>query len=513
MNFLPIVTRELRVVARRKSTYRIRWITALIAIVVSFFFLFFYAIAQTPNVGGVLFRTLSNYTFGLCLFGGVFMTADCLSEEKREGTLGLLFLTDLKSYDVVLGKFMAGSLSAFYGLVAMLPVLSLPLLMGGVTGVEYWRMALALFNTLFFSLAAGIFVSALSRDSQRAMGNTLAIILLFVAVLPGLDKLGSYYQWPAAFGHVTSLNLFYPFLYAFASRYSNGDAFLYSLIGSHLIGWLLLVIAMVLLPRLWQDRPFKEGFKSRLAQWTLAGRTKNPAIRAQLLEQNPVLWLGSGSNSFRWAIWVLAIVSAGGCLSLCLSRNFFQPSGDTSFFALLIGLPVLFLFKIIVAIRAPKFFAEARQSGALELLLSTPLTSREIIRGQWRALRRLFIGPTLVVLMGMMAPFFFHSVVHWAARSAVEAPILGIFLAPLLSGFLILGMFAAGWFGMWMGLSCRKPAMASFWSVLFSVFVPFLCCYFHFISDIILLVFAVVKLDLDLRVFVPRQTATAQPQV
>ena len=29
-------------------------------------------------------------------------TADSLSAEKREGTLGLLFLTDLRGYDVVL---------------------------------------------------------------------------------------------------------------------------------------------------------------------------------------------------------------------------------------------------------------------------------------------------------------------------------------------------------------------------------------------------------------------------
>ena len=32
------------------------------------------------------------------------MTADCLSEEKREGTLGLLFLTDLRGYDIVVSS-------------------------------------------------------------------------------------------------------------------------------------------------------------------------------------------------------------------------------------------------------------------------------------------------------------------------------------------------------------------------------------------------------------------------
>ena len=37
MTFLPIVDRELRVAARRKSTYRIRAWTAVIALAVGFF--------------------------------------------------------------------------------------------------------------------------------------------------------------------------------------------------------------------------------------------------------------------------------------------------------------------------------------------------------------------------------------------------------------------------------------------------------------------------------------------
>ena len=111
------------------------------------------------------------------------------AREKREDTLGLLFLTDLKGYDVALGKFLGRSLNALYGLLALLPVLGLPLLLGGVTGREFWRMALALVNALLFSLALGLAVSAVARDSQRAMGCTvIAVCVLPVLVadcLPG----------------------------------------------------------------------------------------------------------------------------------------------------------------------------------------------------------------------------------------------------------------------------------------------------------------------------------------
>ena len=82
------------------------------------------------------------------LLAGIFTTADCLSEEKREGTLGLLFLTDLKGYDIVLGKIVAASVNWFFGLLALFPVLALSLLMGGVAPGEFWRKILGLATSL-----------------------------------------------------------------------------------------------------------------------------------------------------------------------------------------------------------------------------------------------------------------------------------------------------------------------------------------------------------------------------
>jgi len=35
--------------------------------------------------------------FGFCAVAGVFLTSDCHERRKAEGTLGLLFLTDLKA--------------------------------------------------------------------------------------------------------------------------------------------------------------------------------------------------------------------------------------------------------------------------------------------------------------------------------------------------------------------------------------------------------------------------------
>src|SRR5437660_11503500 len=153
MTFLPIVERELRVTARRRGTYWNRALSALAGILIFGGALIFEAQAPPKELGKHVFDILSGLFLLSSLAAGVRYTADCLSEEKREGTLGLLFLTDLRGYDVVLGKLAATSLNGFYGLLAVFPVLAVPLLMGGVTNSEFWRMVLVLINACLFSLA------------------------------------------------------------------------------------------------------------------------------------------------------------------------------------------------------------------------------------------------------------------------------------------------------------------------------------------------------------------------
>ena len=140
-------------------------------------------------MGSELFSVLTWLCLAAGLSAGLFFTSDCLSEEKREGTLGLLFLTDLRGYDVALGKLLATSLRGFYALLAVLPILAITQLMGGITGAQYWKSSLALVNALFVSLAAGMAVSALSRDSQKALMATLFVLLLLALGGPLADAI------------------------------------------------------------------------------------------------------------------------------------------------------------------------------------------------------------------------------------------------------------------------------------------------------------------------------------
>src|SRR5258705_6092904 len=183
MTFLPIVDRQLRESSRRPATYRMRSLLALTALAI-WFFLLVAGSHSGVRKGMMLFIAIGVLALAFCLVAGIFLTADCLSEEKREGTLGLLFLTELKGYDVVFGKLVATSLHSIYGLLAVLPLLALPLLMGGVTSGEFWRVTAVLLLTLYLTLSIGMLVSALTRETRQAMLATLLIILTLSGLLP-----------------------------------------------------------------------------------------------------------------------------------------------------------------------------------------------------------------------------------------------------------------------------------------------------------------------------------------
>src|SRR4051794_28693414 len=101
---LPIAERELRVAARTPRTYHARMAGGFIfgLITVWFFWLFRKAFAA-GMVPAQTYQFISSLALMTCLFSGN-ATADAISSEKRNGTLGLLFLTDLKGIDIIAGK-------------------------------------------------------------------------------------------------------------------------------------------------------------------------------------------------------------------------------------------------------------------------------------------------------------------------------------------------------------------------------------------------------------------------
>ena len=510
MTFLPMVQRELRVAARRKSTYRLRFWTAILAIGVGAVALLFSLMSRRlGGIGNPLFTTLTGLTFGLCLLAGVFLTADCLSEEKREGTLGLLFLTDLHGYDVVLGKFFAMWLNALYGLLSLLPIIALSLLLGGVTGSEFWRTAAALMNALFVSLAAGICISALARDTQRAMASALGLLLLLVVAFPALQSLVAAAGLPAVLGVPAWFSPMSPFVYASATLYFGHAAqFWASLVCSQALGWGFLLLASQTLPRQWQEG--KAIQVAGLGRW-LRGRkpdlAKRTKTRQQLLPLNPVLWLISTRPGFGRLAWAL-VVAWGGVMVLIMALS---PREISSMVLNWYGArPFGFIFKVLFAMQVCRFFADARRNGFLEMLLCTPLSNREIIRGQTMALRRTFLWPGLVFIALLFVPVAVRVISGLSSLDFQQLMSGGFgFVYLVITAVRIAAdFFALFWFGSWLALTLKKPNLAPALVVLAVLILPSVSCWLDLLADLFFILWGATKLQQDVRWVLARQYQT-----
>jgi ABC-type transport system involved in cytochrome c biogenesis permease component len=121
MTVLPVIARELRVSARQPFTYYLRVLGVTALLLMSL--LFGLQVGFEPTFGRELFGALHRTLFGAIWVLVPMLTADCISRERREGTLGLLFLTPLKGTDIVVAKAVAQGLRAITLGLAVLPVL------------------------------------------------------------------------------------------------------------------------------------------------------------------------------------------------------------------------------------------------------------------------------------------------------------------------------------------------------------------------------------------------------
>jgi hypothetical protein len=510
MIFLPIVERELRVASRKRSTFWARVIAAFVALLMGSGFLVLTTVGfgfGTPSLGRGLFAALTWLSLAAALSAGLFFTSDCLSEEKREGTIGFLFLTDLQGYDVVLGKLLATSLRGFYALLAVFPILAVTLLMGGVTGAQFWKTSLALANAMFVSLATGLFVSAISRDSQRALAATLLLLLLLIAAGPASDAILAAMN-RRNFNPIFSLSS--PgYLFVTAGAWGRGP-FWSALLVNQAVVWLLIALACHLVPRTWQERTAKVsrsdgGWAHR---WRFGGAERQAALRRKLVSVNPVLWLACRERWQANLLWGVTILLVGGLAATFVADEewlwYAWSYFDGAF---------LLLLWLAMASQAGRFFVEAQRSGLLQLLLATPLTVRQIVQGQWRAFVRMFGVPLMLYLVAQMIGTFMVQRQTWsnflaatppappAATSTtnttvatnavlvttttgtrtmvsvgggVAAPsdLVALAVSVMETLPLLTGLAALIWFGMWMGLNSKNNSLATLKTILFVQVIP-----------------------------------------
>ncbi|MCP5521468.1 MAG: ABC transporter permease [Verrucomicrobiales bacterium] len=474
MTLLPVVERELRVASRRWTTFWLRLLAAVAFVLMGMGAIMTANFVRGTPSGVALFQTLSGLCFVLCCVAGPILAADILSAEKRQGTLGLLFLTDLKPIDVVLGKLAAVSINAAAAVLASLPVFALAFLLGGITLPVLVAVALALFNALAFSLVVTVIVSACCVEGRSALALSAFVVGCAVFLLPNLgefapSRVTPHLSWSVILSEVFSLlRQLSPVtvmdLVLSDNRKGNplnNLQFLNALVLSQTILWLSLFLAGSMLKRAWRGEGRlggNGGLWPWMARWMFGGSETRRVLRRRLLDRNPWTWLVCRNVlKRRIFIWGLTPVLP---LYAVVGRRLLGDYGHDAELTLVLAYVLQLLLKVLVASEASHLFAENRRAGSFELLLTTSLGEREIVRGHAASVRRLFAWPVLVTLVTtalLVAP-------------QTEGWQFPVFL--LVAALLIWDMEVLIWVGMWRGLVQKRAHLAAFSAMLRVLFWP-----------------------------------------
>jgi hypothetical protein len=461
MTLMPILDRELRIRARGPANYWIRLCVALAGVLICLQS-FESGVFSTPSMMGTfVFNGIVGAAF-LVSCCACLLSADAISAEWREGTLGLLFLTRVKVLDVLLGKLGSVGISAFCAVMAFLPILMVPVLAGGITGGEAARKGLALLDGLFLALVVGLFSSAAEHERFRAVRNALVMLILIVLV-PFLAYVG----WGR--GVFLYLGLFSPLVMLVRAgdvAYTSSPKFFWlSFVAVQVASWFFLLRAGRRLMR----AVASEGGATGVRFGPSSAKTER-AIGLGIWqpvksEASPVEWLVFRQYGVHAGIWALAVLALACNAWVPIVRQAQGiPSGP---FFLAVASPLGTVAGLIgatlVAWVASRFFVGVRRSGDLELLLTTPVGARTVVEDQWKVLKRLFVWPVLCMQAPMLPQFLIGlSDLHTAAGGATRADLPFLRLLTMANAFM--GAAALCWLGLWFGLRARTQAGAIVWA-------------------------------------------------
>jgi len=494
MTLPPVLERELRAQSRRRGTY---WMRALCGLLAVLGFAGYTTIESGLEYlfggSGLTLRTRSGIELFITLhltlsvflaLASPLMVADSIARERREGTLGLLFLTPLQPGQVVLGKLSAHLLRVAALWLAALPVLLLPFLMGGVTWVDIVASLAVQLCVVLVTSAAGLAASALCTRWGRAtslavlfmlLGAEAVVLALGGTAVAGMRWLGStdlsrepgwvmllaagVGPWIAATGMIGPG--FARTLAELGSILGRGSPW----VGHFFWGGIALAVltsAVLLLLALWfATRRVAASVRVRVPEARELARQRRwfgPLLQGAFrrtirrrLARNPVFWLQAFTPTASLNRWGWALLVVGFWLFV-----FSTDPTESGWAPLVTAVP--WGLGVILALAGAASFQQEHEEGTMELLLVTPLPAREIVRGRMLALRADFLPAyALHAFLGLA----------WTLMTGRGGE--GLWIA-LLAGFLVWHRVPA--VGVRIAVRRVHPLIGWVWVVLFGMFAP-----------------------------------------
>ena len=460
---LPLIDRELRVATRKHRPAAARLKVAALAAAGSVVFLLLGTLSGRPSLG----RNLEQI---LCLAGFYFvlrapmLTAGVVAEERRNQTLGLLFLSGLGAGEVFASKFLSAALIAFADLLAIFPMLALPFLIGGVSFDVFLATICALPILMLFALTVSLLASVLMREDGAAVVLAVALGALLCVLPPALYLAQAHYSagkpslWLLRLSPAYGPSLVWS---AFRSGFRPGDHARFWQNLSLTFAWssLALAAAAFALKRLWRERDDESeptGWRERWRQFVHGNRQTRRRLARLWIDVNPFVWL-AGRDRQPATLARLVVGAIIGVWLLCWAAWPARWPSVPNFFvtATVLNSALAWLSRLTAA----HALGQARREGTYELLLTTPLKPGEIVWGVFESLR-----------------WHFRALVNFVFGLNVLMMLAGLLLRPwngaALTVYLVIWLCLLSWsWGlgrdwsrllpvMWASLNCGRPALA-----------------------------------------------------
>jgi ABC-type transport system involved in multi-copper enzyme maturation permease subunit len=394
----PIFVREWLTLPRRAWHYLLRavylgllWVLALTAWQVTVGWEQAATLGDTARFSLFLFQILAYAQLTLVLFFASLSAASTIAQEKDRRTFVLLLITDLRNYEIVLGKLLGSLLQILIFLTGTVPVLFLTVLMGGVAPFQVLQATVVLVTT---ALAAGSLGSlmALWRDKTfQALALTVLVLVLYLCLIEGLsilpaltasitpEQVRSWQSWLEPYRALNQVvEPAAPPLLDGAHGRELPAAYGLALV---MLGWSVLLNAWgILRLRVWN--PSGEPIMQReRPEGEVIDRAKAHAAPGALrpVWANPILWREVATRAYGRRPLVIKLAYF---LVVALVAYYALSSSRGEWVAAWGLVPISILSLLLIAAQAVTAITTERDLGALDLLLVTDLTPREFIYGK-----------------------------------------------------------------------------------------------------------------------------------
>lgn len=437
----PIFHRELTIAPRRTKLYasRTAYTVALLILTATAWLIvsgtqLITDLGDMARFGNSLFTLLAPLQLVLAMFFSAIFAAGNVSQEKDRNTLVLLLLTRMNNWELVLGKLAASLLHLFSNLLAAVPVFFMLLCFGGVSTAQVVQCLAITFSTVLLCGVIGTSVAFWREQTFQAVSMTALILVVWLALGecfaggvfgPELQNNAAVFSpWRAILGITRFSASVLPFP-AFA-----------------LVVSAVLTLWTVLRVRAWNgsERVQRTEKKEEPAPEAEAKPANEPLpAKSREVWNNPILWRETRTRAYgkrafivRLCYVVLFAVAAWAVhqrLS-ALDLTFYEENAGAFLFSMKIFVPMALLALILVNAQAVTAITGERDGRAIDLLLVTDLSPKEIVFGK---LGGVFWNTREIVVLPLLYLFYLGFI-------NVASPEITFYLA---AGLCVLFLFAA----------------------------------------------------------------------